>query len=560
MGFYLYGDTIVMPVVGGTRTITIGVEGKDNIVWNNFSSKEDWIDGKYNGYIGKEYGADLHSFDITVLPMSDNGSRVGYASFAYDLGNGKSGYVFIAIQQTDESYGISLLDEEPKPMEYVEFNYNPFYFKADGRAETNGGVVEVTWVGDLRYRTASPSNEWVSVGAYTEVESTSTNKVIYRYPIGVNRNLTDKVRYGTVEFYAESTGAGVVSGYLSIVQAGKSPYDDNIVANGEIYYGAIWQDVEYDFGAFDQIDYSLYQGDKLIFSGRSCKTPDTTTNKILVNKLCQSYLNSPKLHTDYRVDENGFGTFYLKSYDGGTIYATFNFVNDWSYDNNLVAGLLSHPILNDHSVVRGQLAPFSLYGDNLDKVIGYGVTFMDGVKDEYNNPLTDIRKYVTAKNGVKTILFPELSQADVAKSYSIGSTTYPIIDDCSVKYVLYYVNPWGGFDWFPIKGRVKEIDNIKQYTYIGNYNNNSWGFGKRSYINEITKKYTVSTHWLKDDESSRMWYLLQSNTVYLHNLQDGKIESVIITTTQQEHKKRTQGSSRISYQFDLEVSQTRERM
>ena len=155
-------------------------------------------------------------------------------------------------------------------------------------------------------------------------------------------------------------------------------------------------------------------------------------------------------------------------------------------------------------------------------------------------------------------MFPFEEKKNGAIAYSINNKIYTISDEC-VQYVLYYVNPWGGYDWFPIRGRVVEKDSMTAYTYTQNFNNQTWDFGKRRYLTEITKHFTLHTQWMSEDESSRMWYLLQSNTVYLHNLVEDKIYPVVITNTEQEHKKRLLGT-RISYQIEVDLSQNRERI
>ena len=79
-------------------------------------------------------------------------------------------------------------------------------------------------------------------------------------------------------------------------------------------------------------------------------------------------------------------------------------------------------------------------------------------------------------------------------------------------------------------------------------------------MSEINRKYNVITGWLKQDESDRMWYLLESNTVYLHNLNENKIIPVIIKDTSVEHKQKNRSQKIIQYTFTLEESQTRERI
>jgi hypothetical protein len=352
-------------------------------------------------------------------------------------------------------------------------------------------------------------------------------------------------------------------------------YDQpEIPVEGDEYCGPIWKDIEYNFGGADTVEYGIYtvtkvrlpgnagmaDYDVLIFKGRSCRRPNELSNTILVNKICQSYMDSPLLAKDALSVGGGYGVFKLKSGEGTITYRTYRFINDWSYSNDFATGLLSRPIINDRAVYKNQLLPFTVFGAAEKVEVIYGINYKDGATDDYGNAVPNYTNVVSIKNGVETEIFPYTGRTTDAESYVINDVVYPIENDCGVQYVLYYVNPWGGYDWFPIKGKVTETDNITQYTYIQNYNNTTLEFGKKRYLSEINKRYKLSTHWLTEEESSRMWYLLQSNTVYLHNLRENKIEPVVITATSQEHKKYSLRSTRISYQIEVELSQTRERI
>ena len=131
---------------------------------------------------------------------------------------------------------------------------------------------------------------------------------------------------------------------------------------------------------------------------------------------------------------------------------------------------------------------------------------------------------------------------------------------CACQWVVYYVNPWGGFDWMPIKGRVVETDNLTAYNITQNYKSGTIDFGRRRYLTEINKTFQLNTGWLSKEESDRMWYLTESNTVYLHNLETNQMYSVVIKDTTFEHKERTKLSSRIKYTINVETSQTFERI
>lgn len=447
-------------------------------------------------------------------------------------------------------------------------------FRWDGTKEMYDNVT-INWIGNFTSKTVTPSEEWIRVSSGTFVESASTTNSKWNYSINVEKNETGVARTGNVKF-AGVTATDSVEFVLTINQAKQTELDDydqpEIPVEGDDYCGPIWKDIEYVFGSSQMVEYSVYQTikvrigntvadmDTLIFKGRSCKRPNSEANSILVNKICQNYLESPTLKKEAVGVGGGYGVFKLKSGEGTITYRTYRFINDWSYSNDFATGLLSRPILNDRTVYKNQLLPFTVFGAAEKVEISYGINYKEDYTDEYGKPVPNWNSVVTAKNSVETEIFPYTGRTAGAVSYTINDVVYPIGKDCEVQYVLYYVNPWGGYDWFPIKGKVDENDEITQYTYTQNYNNTTWDFGKRRYLCNIKKKYSLNTNWMKEEEAARMWYLLQSNTVYLHNLQTNEIQPVIITNSTTDYKKRTMRSSRISYKIDVELSQTRERL
>lgn len=412
--------------------------------------------------------------------------------------------------------------------------------------------------------------DWIHLGEGV-LQSGYGYDEIYRYPISFDTN-EGELRVGTVRFVATDEMGDEYTDTCTITQLAKpdEPETPEIPVEGDDYCGPIWKDIEYDFGSIDQIDYSVYKVEKqrvintwvnvdvLIFKGRTCKRPTDVGNKILVNKICQNYMEPPFLGKGDIGANGGYGVFKLKTEDGSTTYRTYRFVNDWSYSTDFRTGALSHPILKDRKVAKNQLLPFTVFG-NAEKVgVPYGIKYQEGYTDKYGKEVPDWNNTSYVINNVATEVFPNGDRGKGAKSYYIGDTEWEVVDDCT-EYVLYYVNPWGGYDWFPIRAKIEEKDSITAYTYIQNYNNQTWEFGKRRYLSEITKRYTLHTQWMSEDESSRMWYLLQSNVIYLHNLKTNEIQPVVLTNTEQQHKKRLRGS-RISYTIEVELSQHRERI
>lgn len=443
-------------------------------------------------------------------------------------------------------------------------------FKADGTPEMPSyKSVDINWLGEWSEKARFATADWVTIGEPVLTEDKGAYNKVFTYPLTVQENRSNEPRSTYINFQGLTPDGDEEILSIEIIQA-KSDRQDvvkpDIPVEGDEYIGQIWKDVEYNFGNNDVVEYSIIkvngETETPIFFSRTNLRPNMVSNKILVNKICQNYMETPYLNKDYLEITGNYQEFKLASVNGNVVYKTYKFVNDWSYTDDFRTGLLSHPILNDRTVYRGQKLPFSVFAAAENAYIEYGVKYKENAVDYYGKPLEDIIWNGDVTNDLITYNFPNPRAAEYVnevESFVIGDVEYPVAD-CGVDYVLYYINPWGGYDWFPIKGKVIEKDSLTQYTYTQNYLNTSYQFGKNRYLSEIHKKYTLNTHWLREDESNRMWYLLESNVVYLHNLKTDEIHPVLITNTDVEYKKRGVVSNRISYQIEVELSQTRERL
>lgn len=516
---------------------------------------EEFANLKTTRFAQESDGTYFAEYSVTFSESFSTSVRSASISVEYTSNDGVRHFENVQLIQ-DASDGSNLQPE-------IIVNKTEYKVKADGTPEmSSDSPYKVRYINLLPALSPVTDAEWIHLGGRSVIESIGLKNVLYGYTVTYDANMSDKPRTATVTF-KDLTGNYAVS--INVTQA---RYDKDIIITPDIpveggeYIGQIWKDVEYNFGGVNEVDYTIYHNNEKIFSGKSCMRPNETSNTILVNKICQNYLTIPELKKDVVAVAGGYEEFELRDFNGNTVYKKYKFINDWSYSSDFSTGVLSHPILNDNDVYDGQLLPFTVFAAALTLGVEYGIRYKDDYTDEWGKPVEDWEQSATYKNEVLTEIFPYAGRnyKGGVKEYYIGDKTYPVVDNCKVDYVLYYINPWGGYDWFPIRGKVVETDELTQYNYVQNYNNTTWGFGKRRYLSEINKKYQLNTHWLKEDESLRMWYLLQSNTVYLHNIKDNIIYPVVITNTSQEHKKRGITSSRISYQIEVELSQGRERL
>lgn len=475
-------------------------------------------------------------------------------------------YSLDGVKHTDSVQLIQDASDGSNLEKSVICNVDKIKVQADGKPElSSGSNIRVRYVGNIDW-TAPTYPQWMHMGQPILIEGEGTYNRLYEWPVTYDINTTDEVRTAIIDFPAEDIDGNTFQDSIEVIQA-KAVKEDIVVpeipVEGDEYIGPIWKDVEYNFGSIDMVEYSIYKGDTPIFLSRTNRRPNQIGNTILVNKICQNYMEIPRIISDVSISDGNLQTFKLCSLNGSVVYKTYKFINDWSYSKDFKTGLLSHPILNDYTkVYYGQLLPFSVFGAAEQVAVEYGIRYKDGYVDKYDRPVDDWITTEYVKNGVSNVNFPyaQRNPKDGVKGYMINGVEYELTDCCKVDYVLYYINPFGGYDWFPIRGKVTETDTLTQYTYTQNYNNTSLEFGKNRYLSEIHKKFTLNTHWLREDESKRMWYLMQSNVVYLHNIKTNELYPVVITNTTQEHKQRGIKTNRISYQIEVELSQTRERL
>lgn len=292
----------------------------------------------------------------------------------------------------------------------------------------------------------------------------------------------------------------------------------------------IWQDTFYEYatnGDISNLSYHITKSNEIIFNAKAWCRPQSDSIIINLNQVCRDYLTSdlPDLRqiTDTTTYNNSNAIHSYTLYDGEDQPLWENkFILDWSYEyknyNNLPLNL-SKPI-NGKSV-NGMLMFYT---------------------------------YLDSDETVKTVISPSIT--DINNS---STTTLYKLDksNCKPKYALYYLNRSGGWDSFLIEGKVVKKDTYKKYYIDKTYDNTSIDFGRVVYHNEIVTSYELHTGWLKDSESENLAFnLIPSNKIYLHNLEDDTIESVVITNTDVQYKTfRNQGNKLYNYTIGIECSQ-----
>lgn len=395
---------------------------------------------------------------------------------------------------------------------------------------------------DVVFAIPEDAQSWISSPKFTY---NNGNAII---TMNISENIDTKRRSAIVGISVVKDSSSIINISININQAVKSDI-------APIWKDYIWSEETIN----DFIEYHLDDGGTTIYAGKAYKYPDADRVEFLLNSVTENYLsNGISFPT---VSSTSVMPNYLKDFT--LVTSTGNekpiiFFNDWSYkDTDLTSGyFLSDPI-------TGLIDPRQYVMTSWLLPTGEGIVnrfyYKDGIQTA-----TD----VTLKSGINGYTFVEnitnlqLGCGDyivmafvVFRTISQKQIKYTI-DNTGKDYVLYYVNAAGGWDSLLIEGNVKKTDEFESESYIKRVLRPSTEFARNKYLNTITSSWTLYTGYLNDEQASKMYNLLESTQVYLHNLKDNTITPVLITDTSCEYKTYTnQGKNKFYYTINVESSQ-----
>lgn len=527
----------------------VDITWSDRLVGYSVGVSHSWI----KVYSKPEILSDgTYRYHITCEENIDTNYRSGSISFAADDGSGTRYAISLPVYQLGAAVGV------------VSASTTSFKVNSDGTPEYSSTTHIKGFYTAVNILDPVVDGDWIYLG-----EGVEYGGVVYGYdkridyPISFDAN-DGETRTGAVTFRGTDANGNTLTCVCVVTQIGKTNEDegddptDTPESSSDTTFSPIWKDVEYEFagdtvyGLYVETYYRLPGNagmqtvDNLIFKGRAYAAPDELTVKVNINKICQNYMTDhPDIFDGAVVYYHNFQKFKLKN-EYGTLLHTYYFVGDWSYEE-LELGIKTNPITP--FLGAGQRLFFSALAQE-QKGIKWGMYYTDGTPEYHNT------EYVT--NELKTNIVVASRNKNVGTFY-FGDKMYSVVPKCQCKYVIYYMNPYGGFDWFAVTGRVNRKDTLQTYSISQNYNNTTTGFGKKRYLSTINVNYEVNTQWLTEEQSDRMWELIESNCVWLHNLTTDKIIPVVITDTEVEHKQKTNSKRMLSYTINMEHSQTRER-
>lgn len=333
----------------------------------------------------------------------------------------------------------------------------------------------------------------------------------------------------------------------------------------------IWKNYIVNLGSASSQEYVISYENKgyltTIYHGVAWKRPGESSITIRINDICADWLTNtfPTLVEGFDGQDMPV-TFVVQKISSAGVYteiARVAFLNDWSYDSDhdSESDGLAAPI-NGHIDIRQWVLWTGLNVPEVEATVylkgggSYKVIIPVMLASDFNSDFNSDFATSVKSAGSGTAVFSPAQWGDVAKVIINGVqyVQYDVINSCA-RYVLYYLNAYGGWDSLLIEGAASEEDKLTRHTMTkaGVYNRS-----KVNFLNEIQKKISLHTSWLSDEQSLRMHHLLNSTCVYLHDLDKDIILPVVLDGTSTPYKTfKSQGGKLVNYTIEVSVAQSR---
>ena len=314
----------------------------------------------------------------------------------------------------------------------------------------------------------------------------------------------------------------------------------------------IWQDRSVTYATSDNsLDYIIMCDGDVIFSGKAYKRPGATGITFSIGDVCAPFLSSDvdlsALSTEFVAIAEMARAFLVTKAQNGIVLSSVRFSNDWSYKRT-TTNFASDPVqrrVDPRQLLVAPLYEASKVIAQIDGDSGQTLTLYDGDS-------------ASGLACVDTALLSNATSVTISANTTGGpaTMTYEIVKPCS-RYVLYYVNAFGGWDSLIVDGTDNRVDNYTRSTYKKVYSPvNTYERGTVNYRNDIERTISLVTGWLTDEESARMHHLFGSTNVYLHDLVEIIIRPVTITATSWTQKTfRNNGCRLVNYTIEVTIAQ-----
>lgn len=335
-------------------------------------------------------------------------------------------------------------------------------------------------------------------------------------------------------------------------------------------FAPIWKDRIVTLASnTDSADFEIRVGSlagELIYSGRAYARPGETDVTARINDVCSAYLSASLPDLGSRFTSMQVSETFVTAV-GGVAVDTVTFVNDWSYDPAKAwdaGSVLSDPVTGEldprqalfFSVLSGaQTVNVTIYfTDGTSAVVAVPVAFTADFNDDFNG---DFAQSDDPDRSGTAVL--DLSQFTDVDRVSFGDVTMKVRAQGCARYLVAYVNAFGGWDTLVLDGNYNRQDALVRHTLdVIADNADLSARGRKDYAIEISPSWTLRTGYLTDDQSLRMRHLLNSVEVYLCDLAEGSWRPVVLTDPETPVQNFKGNGRRFNeYTFNAQLAQER---
>ena len=328
----------------------------------------------------------------------------------------------------------------------------------------------------------------------------------------------------------------------------------------------IWKDHFSNLGANASQYFRIQVGGTTIYQGRAYRAASSGNLYVRINDICADYMSQrPPSVPNSTPSQMAFPVSFTvqKSSNGSswTTVETVSFNDDWSYDPSFdpSSNGYSFPITGRVDLRQtvfqtrassGSVTISAKYGSTSRSITRSAVTSSDGTA--FKNSLIHA--------GGAWLDFPvptyEVYSSKTLTQFTIGNSTYVVSNKCC-QVVLYYKNPFGGYDHLLIEGTAKRRRTSTRETFTANYDNTAQRREEWVFEGENSETWTLHTGNLTDAESARMPYLLGSTDVFFCDLKNAGvfIPALIATDTYDIKTFKSNGRTMTDYGFDVRLAQ-----
>lgn len=289
-----------------------------------------------------------------------------------------------------------------------------------------------------------------------------------------------------------------------------------------------------------------------VYAGKGAFMPNETTIKVRLNDIITDYLTyvTPNF---FDTESKSFDVLnvVVRRFDGQLIWSD-TIIPDWSYTHyyNPEEGLPLAPI--DNRLHPRQAFVMTNFGGLSTEVEAEYKDGTLGAQDLDYGP--NVASYMPPQHTSPLVaLFVVLG--DYAATYD-----YTYTKGCE-RFVLYYINAYGGWESLLCDGTSTTSENYTRNTYKRVYdNNNNLARGTVNYANEVAKTYTLRTGLLTEEGAANMHHLIGSPMVFLQDFaNDGAVMPVTIDDKSVEAK-TFNSNGRRPIQYTIKATLARDRV